>query len=251
MGCCSSRGIASPLFEELIYKIGNQQGVNGLKCVELIEELKKKNLIDSNGGEIMKSLFTPLLYPEGMPIVKTEENKITEAFLSFDNKDIVVTNPSLFVLQYCISFSSSSDQIKTKIYEIDEILSKENANTLENFEIFITEYLKFNFSTIIQNVYDYCNSNRGKKIFAFEIDEQFMKEFSKFKVQVFTQEKIKAYLNEILKTLNEEGLGKTEKIPFETLSKLNTTSNNTLFILQELHSDFIEKNGIQENTEKI
>ena len=106
MGCCTSRGIASPLFEELIYKIGNQQGVNGLKCVELIEELKKKNLIDSNGGEIMKSLFTPLLYPEGMPIVKTEENKITEAFLSFDNKDIVVTNPSLFVLQYCISFSS-------------------------------------------------------------------------------------------------------------------------------------------------
>lgn len=245
MGCCSSRGTASPLFEELIYKICNQQGVKGLKCFELIEIIKKQNLKETNGGEVMKILFTPLIYPDGIPQVKTEEDKITEAFLSFDKKDIVVTNPSLFVLQYCISFSSSSDQIKTKIYEIDEILSKENANTLDNLEIFIKEYLKFNFTTIIQNVYDYCNTNRGKKIFAFEIDDNFMKEFSQFKDEVFTQENIKTYLNDMLRILNEEGLEKTQKIPFETLANLNTTYNNTLFILQELHSDFIEKNNHQ------
>ena len=131
MGCCSSRtGGVKPLFEELILKIASQNKLNGMKCIELIEEYEKRKTNSSNGVVILQSLFNPLLYPDGMPITKPEDLKVTEAFLSLEQKDEVkVGNHNIFILEYCLSFTSSSDQMMNKISEIDQVLTKENENT--------------------------------------------------------------------------------------------------------------------------
>lgn len=242
MGCCSSRtGGVKPLFEELILKIASQNKLNGMKCIELISEYEKRKTNSSNGVVILQSLFNPLLYPDGMPITKPEDLKVTEAFLSLEQKDEVkVGNQKIFILEYCLSFTSSSDQMMNKISEIDQVLTKENENTFNGLENFITNYLNYNLITIVDNVYAYCNKNKGIKLFGFDIDDMFMNEFDKFKQEVFTYDNISDYIIKINQIIHQEGKNKNDKVPYEVLAKLNTEKSNTLFILSELHSDFIE-----------
>lgn len=242
MGCCSSRtGGVKPLFEELILKIASQNKLNGMKCIELISEYEKRKTNSSNGVVILQSLFNPLLYPDGMPITKPEDLKVTEAFLSLEQKDEVkVGNQKIFILEYCLSFTSSSDQMMNKISEIDQVLTKENENTFNGLENFITNYLNYNLITIVDNVYAYCNKNKGIKLFGFDIDDMFMNEFDKFKQEVFTYDNISDYIIKINQIIHQEEKNKNDKVPYEVLAKLNTEKSNTLFILSELHSDFIE-----------
>ena len=106
------------------------------------------------------------------------------------------------------------------------INSDENENTFNGLEHFITNYLNYNLITIVDNVYAYCNKNKGIKLFGFDIDDMFMNEFDKFKQEVFTYDNISDYIIKINQIIHQEGKNKNDKVPYEVLAKLNTEKSN-------------------------
>lgn len=230
MGCCGSKKQRFPLSEILLIKIIKQPVLSSFSLPDIsvryynnIQPLKLTKF-----SSHMKSLLTPVLYPDEKE-KKSLEDLLTQHFLSFYSEPVDENENMLFYMFiYCVSFSKNEEKEK----DIFNFLKKEKLNTNMWFNKFLEFYIKINIKTMTELVYDFCTKNVGKKVFDIEINQDFMKEFSEVKNEIINNERIEKYIRNI----QEKGKFRDKELNMNAIMRAN--NNCCLFNFEKLRNNY-------------